>query len=120
VSGTNEVSDGNETNNPTEVSDGNETNNPTAVKSSERNEPVKSNATRGETQHPHEPHIQILKGRPNDRELAALIAVLGSARSSPEPAPPPHTRWGLPVDKLRFAITNHQRVTLQARKHMER
>ncbi|MET2929343.1 acyl-CoA carboxylase subunit epsilon, partial [Mycobacterium tuberculosis] len=28
VSGTNEVSDGNETNNPAEVSDGNETNNP--------------------------------------------------------------------------------------------
>ena len=31
-----------------------------------------------DTQHPHEPHIQILKGRPTDQELAALIAVLGS------------------------------------------
>jgi hypothetical protein len=73
-----------------------------------------------ETQQPHGPHIQILKGQPTAAELAALIAVLGSAGSAPEPARPEPTRWGLPVDKLRFAITNHQRVTLQERVHMLR
>jgi hypothetical protein len=71
-------------------------------------------------QHPHEPHIQILKGRPTDEELAALIAVLGSAIAVPEPAEPQHSRWGLPVDKLRYAISNFQRVTLQGRIHMQR
>ena len=32
-----------------------------------------------ETPDTHEPHIQVLKGNPTDEELAALIAVLGSA-----------------------------------------
>ncbi len=71
-------------------------------------------------QHPHEPHIQILKGQPTDEELAALIAVLGSAAGVPEPAQTPHTSWGLPVDKLRYAISNFQRITLQQRIHMQR
>jgi hypothetical protein len=71
-------------------------------------------------QHPHEPHIQILKGQPTDAELAALIAVLGSAGAAPEPAQPQHTRWGLPVDRLRYAISNYQRITLQQRIHMQR
>ncbi|MXI72041.1 acyl-CoA carboxylase subunit epsilon, partial [Mycobacterium tuberculosis] len=81
VSGTNEVSDGNETNNPApvsrvsgtnEVSDGNETNNPAPV----TEKPL----------HPHEPHIEILRGQPTDQELAALIAVLGSISGSTPPA----------------------------------
>jgi hypothetical protein len=78
------------------------------------------NAMSDETQQPHEPHIQILKGNPTDAELAALIAVLGSVGGAPEPAQPPPSRWGLPVDKLRFAISNYQRVTLQERLHMLR
>ena len=93
MSGTNAVSDGNETNNP---------------------------AMTDQTQHPHEPHIQILKGHPTDAELAALVAVLGSTGGAPSPAQPDASRWGLPVDKLRYAISNYQRVTLQQRIHMQR
>ena len=79
------------------------------MKSSERNEP-----------HPHEPHIEIVKGQPTDAELAALMAVLGSAAaSSPEPEQPERSRWGLPVDRLRYAMANYQRVTLQERIHMQ-
>ena len=100
VSGTNEVSDGNETNNSATV--------------------TTEAAETAEAQHPHEPHIQILKGHPTDVELAALIAVLGSAGNAPPPEQPESTRWGLPVDKLRYAIFNYQRVTLQERVHMRR
>jgi hypothetical protein len=72
------------------------------------------------TEHPHEPHIQILKGHPTDAELVALIGALGGAAGVPEPAQPPHTTWGLPVDKLRYGISNYQRITLQQRIHMQR
>ena len=92
VSGTNEVSDGNET-----------------------------NSVGATDEAPHEPHIKILKGHPSAAEVAALVVVLGGASgAATPPEQPEHTRWGLPVDKLRFAVTNHQRVTLQERKHMER
>jgi len=72
----------------------------------------------GETQQPHQPLIQVLKGHPTDEELAALITVLGSAGGAPEPAQPESTRWGLPVDRLRYAISNYQRITMQQRLHM--
>jgi hypothetical protein len=72
------------------------------------------------TPRPHEPHIQILKGQPTAAELAALIAVLGSAGSAPAPAQPEASRWGLPVDRLRYAISNYQRITMQQRLHMQR
>jgi hypothetical protein len=90
------------------VSDGNETNNAA---------PVSENET-AETQQLHEPHIEILKGQPTDEELAALIAVLGGVGGTPEPAQPERTRWGLPVDRLRYAMSNFQRITLQQRLHM--
>ncbi|CKL89086.1 Probable bifunctional protein acetyl-/propionyl-coenzyme A carboxylase (epsilon chain) AccE5 [Mycobacterium tuberculosis] len=106
VSGTNEVSDGNETNNPAEVSDGNETNNPAPV----TEKPL----------HPHEPHIEILRGQPTDQELAALIAVLGSISGSTPPAQPEPPRWGLPVDQLRYPVFSWQRITLQEMTHMRR
>ena len=68
-----------------------------------------------------EPHIQVLKGRPTDEELAALIAVLGSATGGGgEPAPPEHNRWGLPVDKLRYPVFSWQKITLLERTHMRR
>jgi hypothetical protein len=108
------VSDGSETNNPAAV-ESNETNDSTAV--SDGNETDDSAMT--DKQHPHEPHIQILKGQPTDEELAALIAVLGSAAGGPGPAQPEHTRWGLPVDRLRYAMSNYQRITLQQRLHMQ-
>jgi len=66
----------------------------------------------------HEPHIQILKGQPTVEELAALIAVLGCAGGAPAPAPSERTRWGLPVDRLRFAMSNYQRLTMQQMTHM--
>jgi hypothetical protein len=69
-------------------------------------------------QQPHEPHIQILRGHPTNAELAALIAVLGSAGGAAEPAQPETSRWGLPVDRLRYAMSNYQRITLQQRLHM--
>jgi hypothetical protein len=72
-----------------------------------------------ETQHAHEPHIQVLKGNPTDAELAALVAVLGGVgAASPEPTQPESTRWGLAVDRLRYAMSNYQRLTLQQMTHM--
>jgi hypothetical protein len=67
-----------------------------------------------------EPHIQILRGRPTDAEVAALITVLAGTGGGAAPEQPEQTRWGLPVDKLRYAISNYQRVTLQERIHMQR
>jgi hypothetical protein len=73
-----------------------------------------------EEQH-HEPHIQVLKGNPTDEELAALIAVLGSVAVGGGEAPAPqHSRWGLPVDKLRYPVFSWQKITLLERTHMRR
>jgi hypothetical protein len=73
-----------------------------------------------ETPHAHEPHIQVLKGKPTDEELAALVAALGVVGGGvPEPAEPERTRWGLPVDRLRYAMSNYQRLTLQQMTHMK-
>jgi hypothetical protein len=108
------VSDGNETNDPAQVSDGNETNDLAPVSSVSGDE-----AATPDTDQPHAPHIQVLKGRPTDAEVAALIAVLGSAvGGGGEPAPPVFSRWGLPVDKLRYAVHSWQRLTLVQRTHM--
>ncbi|PHO47969.1 acyl-CoA carboxylase subunit epsilon [Mycobacterium tuberculosis] len=122
-----EVSDGNETNNPAEVSDGNETNNPAPVsRVSGTNEVSDGNETNNPAPvtekplHPHEPHIEILRGQPTDQELAALIAVLGSISGSTPPAQPEPTRWGLPVDQLRYPVFSWQRITLQEMTHMRR
>jgi Acyl-CoA carboxylase epsilon subunit len=92
------------------VSYGNETNDPA---------PVRDDDMTDEAAQPHEPHIQILRGHPTDEELAALIAVLGSAGGAPEPAQPERTRWGLPVDRLRYAMSNYQRLTMQQMTHMK-
>jgi hypothetical protein len=75
--------------------------------------------TTAEAPQPVEPRIQILKGRPTDAELAALIAVLSTAGGAPEPAQPERTRWGLPVDRLRFAMSNYQRLTMQQIMHLK-
>ena len=39
--------------------------------------------------------------------------MLGSAGGAPAPAQAERTRWGLPVDRLRFAMSNYQRLTMQ-------
>ncbi|MDT5021791.1 MAG: hypothetical protein QOI33_2315 [Mycobacterium sp.] len=68
---------------------------------------------------PHAPDIQILKGRPTDDEVAALVAVLSSAvGGGGAPPPPVFSQWGLPVDKLRYSIHSWQRMSLQQRTHM--
>ena len=100
VSGTNAVSDGNETNGQAPVSDDIET--PDAAT-------------------PHEPHIRVLRGQPTDDEVAALIAVLSSAGGGGgEPGPRETSRWGLPVDKLRYSVFSWQKLTLAQRTHMRR
>ena len=105
VSGTNAASDGNETNGQTAVS-GDDVNDGTAA---------------AEVAVASEPVVQVLKGEPTAEELAALIAVLGAAGGGGgEPAAQEATRWGLPVDKLRFASFSWQTITLLERTHMRR
>jgi hypothetical protein len=69
-----------------------------------------------------EPRIEVLKGNPTDAELAALVAVLGSAGSGGGIQPRLRERnlWGHPVDKLRYSVFSWQRVTLLERTHMRR
>ena len=67
-----------------------------------------------------QPHIQILRGQPTDEELAALIVVLGSVGRAPAAqVRNERTRWGLAVDRLRFAMSNYQRLTFQQMTHMK-
>ena len=74
-----------------------------------------------ETPGAHGRHIQVLKGNPTDEELAALIAVLGSATGGGGASgQPEQTRWGLPVDKLRYSHFSWQTITLLERVHMRR
>ena len=90
----------------------------TSDETDEKDSETASQTTEDATQ-PHEPHIAILKGKPTNAEVAALVAVLGSAGGAPEPAQPERTRWGLPVDRLRFAMSNFQRLTMQQMTHMK-
>jgi hypothetical protein len=93
------------------VSDGNQTNGQSAVS---------DDIETPDAPRPHEPHIQVLKGKPTDEEVAALIAVLGSAAGGAEVGQPEITRWGLPVDRLRYSIFSWQKLTLVQRTHMRR
>ncbi len=68
----------------------------------------------------HEPVIHVLKGEPTAEDLAALVAVLAAAGGGGEPAAPEKTRWGLPVDNLRYAKFSWQITTLLERTHMRR
>jgi hypothetical protein len=67
---------------------------------------------------PQAPHIQVLKGRPTDAEVAALVAVLSSAAGGVEPPTPVFSQWGMHVDKLRYSVHSWQRMSLQQRTHM--
>ena len=72
-----------------------------------------------EAEQPHAPHIQVLKGNPTDDEVAALITVLaGASGGGGAQGEPEFSRWGLPVDKLRYAVHSWQRLTLVQRTHM--
>jgi hypothetical protein len=98
-----------------QVSDGNET----ATSASVTEASVTDAVTDGAPRQPHEPHIQILKGQPTHAELAALITALAGTGGAAEPPPPERSRWGLPVDRLRFAMSNYQRLTMQQMTHMK-
>ncbi|WP_396892228.1 acyl-CoA carboxylase epsilon subunit [[Mycobacterium] wendilense] len=70
---------------------------------------------------PPVPEIQVLKGNPTVEEVAALATVLAAAGGGQHaPGPQELNPWGHPVDKLRYAITSWQRVTLLERTHMRR
>jgi hypothetical protein len=65
--------------------------------------------------------IRIDRGNPTDEEVAALVAVFGSAgRGSSEPIVAERNMWGHPTDKLRYPVFSWQRVTLFERTHMRR
>ena len=67
------------------------------------------------------PEIRVLKGNPNDVELAAAVAVLAGMRGSTgHPGPQELNLWGHPVDKLRYGFANWQLVTLRDRVHIQR
>lgn len=69
----------------------------------------------------HQAHIKVLRGQPTDAEMAALMAVLGTAGGgATEPVVRDRNLWGHPVDKLRYSIFSWQRVTLLERTHMRR
>ena len=69
----------------------------------------------------HEPHIQVVKGRPTDDEMAAVITVLAaSSGTAPEPREQEENLWGHPVDRLRYPTFSWQRVTLVERTHMRK
>ena len=72
-------------------------------------------------EHQHEPHIKVVRGKPTEEELAALIAVLASAAGTQlEPREAEQNLWGHPVDRLRYTTFSWQRVTLLERTHMRK
>ncbi len=70
----------------------------------------------------HEHVIKVVKGRPTDEEVAALVTVLAAAAGGGEVDAGPVTRdlWGHPVDRLRYSIFSWQRVTQVERVHVRR
>ncbi|OLP02298.1 hypothetical protein BVU76_11380 [Mycolicibacterium porcinum] len=82
---------------------------------------MQADVTLDEAKTDHEAHIKVLSGQPTDEEMAALMAVLGTAGGgAAEPAVRDRNLWGHPVDKLRYSIFSWQRVTLLERTHMRR
>ena len=67
------------------------------------------------------PEIKIVRGRPSDEEVAALVIVLaGAGGGTPEVGPQELNRWGHPVDGLRYSVCSWQTMTLVERTHMRR
>jgi hypothetical protein len=93
-------------------------NDPTPVSGANDPTPVSTEQTVAEPQ-AHEAHIQVIKGRPTQEELGAVIAVLAAASGAPEePREQEENLWGHPVDRLRYSYFSWQRVTLVGRTHM--
>jgi hypothetical protein len=77
--------------------------------------------TPGDEPQAHQPHIEVVSGKPAPDELAAVIAVLAAAAGTPaEPREQEENLWGHPVDRLRYSVFSWQRVSLQERTHMRR
>jgi hypothetical protein len=73
------------------------------------------------TEQPALPEIRVLRGKPTDAELAAVVTVLaGAAGGTSDPGPQELNLWGHPVDKLRYPFCSFQIVTLQDRTHVRR
>jgi hypothetical protein len=72
--------------------------------------------------HVREPVIKVVKGKPTDDELAALVTVLAGASGGgqADAATQPRELWGHPVDRLRYANFSWQRVTQVGRTHVRR
>lgn len=66
---------------------------------------------------PSEPHIRVLKGNPPTPNWPRSSRCWAASAARPPPAPEP-TRWGLPVDKLRYPVFSWQKITLQEMIHM--
>jgi hypothetical protein len=82
---------------------------------------VATDEAQAEQKADHEAHIKVLRGQPSDHEMAALMAILGTAGGGDaEPAAGDRNLWGHPVDKLRYSIFSWQRVTLLERTHLRR
>lgn len=89
-------------------------NDPVAVSAS-----VNGDETVSEEPQHHEAPIQVVKGKPTDEEIGAVIAVLAAASGTPaEPREQEENLWGHPVDRLRYSFFSWQKVTLQQRTHM--
>ncbi|BBZ18206.1 hypothetical protein MGAD_25410 [Mycolicibacterium gadium] len=89
-------------------------NDPVAVSAS-----VSEDETVSEEPQHHEAPIQVVKGKPTDEEIGAVIAVLAAASGTPaEPREQEENLWGHPVDRLRYSFFSWQKVTLQQRTHM--
>ena len=72
------------------------------------------------TEHPV-PALRIIKGKPTDAELAAVVTVLAGLHGAPAaPGPQELNLWGHPVDKLRYPHCSWQAVTLRDRMHVRR
>jgi hypothetical protein len=49
------------------------------------------------------PLVRVVRGRPDDREVAALVTVLGALAAAPSARPParPASLWGAPTALVR-------------------
>jgi len=66
--------------------------------------------------------IKIVKGKPTDEEVAALVTVLAGASGGGQVDEGPQIidLWGHPVDKLRYAAISWERITRVERTHLRR
>ena len=71
-------------------------------------------------EHKHEPHIQVVKGRPTELENGRghRRARRRFGRPVPSHGSRKKTCGAIPVDRLRYSFFSWQKVTLQGRTHL--